>query len=155
MRQPQRKRQLEMDQASLDAAKPHPVGPPLPSPRGVEQIIRELRRGPAVITGPELHWCVQALVNGLQRYVYVEILDPVYWKNGPALPREQISVAEGLGFERGQGMWFRRVAMNGPDDLRPAAELMETFIRLAWTADAESNNPSKVKRDRSDEGGQP
>ena len=123
---------LVLDQDAINASGIQPVGEGPPSPRGVEAIVRELNSGPATINGPERHWCIQALVNSNEGYVHVEILDPVYWKNGPALPPEHLEVARELGFEPQVGMWVVRVPLDDENDLTPAASLIETFIARAW-----------------------
>lgn len=123
---------LILDQEAINESGVEPVGHDPLSPRGVDSIVRELEAGPATITGPEPHWCIQALVSTAGDYVHVEILDPVYWGRGPALPPEHLVVARELGFEQEESMCVVKVPLDEDGDLRPAAELIETFIARAW-----------------------
>ncbi len=104
------------------ASRPTPVDVRPWNLRGVDEIANKLAHSPVTLTGPEQHWCIQAIANGDEGYVHVEILDPVHWGNGPALPESHLQVARELGFEAAEGMWMLQVPGQEEADLAKAAE---------------------------------
>lgn len=123
---------LVLDQDGIDAMQPVPVGVEPSNVRSVDEIAKELTHGPVTLNGPEQHWCIQAIAVGSERYVRIEILDPVHWQNGPALPDAQLVVARELGFLAEEGMWVLEVPAQSEADLAKAAEVMVAFMDRAW-----------------------
>lgn len=98
-----------------------------------EELERSLASGPATINGPGDGWCIQALLEDDGGRWYVEVLDPVKWQSGPALPDDQLLVFEHLGLEPVDAGW----ALSGAETLfspagRQAAEMMLTLAGRAW-----------------------
>ena len=126
-------RTLVLDQQAIDrlAVAPLPSEPaPVPTQ---EEIIADLAGGnPVVIEGPGPGWCVQGLADAAHRAVRIEVLDPEYWQNGPALPAEHQRVIEALGLARDVGMWSATISGQGASGLRSAATLMLTIAERLW-----------------------
>lgn len=122
---------LELTGDELAMIEPVEVRAESSSPHSVGEIAEQLNSGPVTLVGPEAHWCIQALANGNAGYVHVEILDPVHWESGPALPTHHLEIAESLGFVAGNGLWVVQLPLE-TEDLTAAAELMVSFIDKAW-----------------------
>lgn len=123
---------LVLDQEAINELRPVPVDVSTPGPIEVDQIVSELKAGPVTMGGPGEGWVVQGLANTSAGYVHLEILDPVHWGSGPALPAEQLAIAKELGFEPAEGMWILHVPGTSEEDLRRAAEVLQTYMQRAW-----------------------
>lgn len=124
------RRRIVLDQDAFQRAQPVPVQQPPETGSDPDAISAQLKLGPVVLEGPGDGWCIQAVCGtGGTR---IEILDPVHWGNGPALPENHLAVATELGFEAGEGMWVTGVAGLDESDLTSAGRLMRSFIDQAW-----------------------
>lgn len=124
---------LVLDQVAINKFKPQPVDANPSSPQRAAEIVNELTHGPVTVTGPNPHWCIQAIANGSAGHVHIEILDPVFWKNGPALPDHHLTVAGELGFKPTEGMWMLQIPFRDEEpDLEETARVMDTFMKQAW-----------------------
>lgn len=126
---------LVLDPDAIDEMQPIPVGADdSPSDLGVAEIANQLTNGPVTLNGPEPHWCIQAIGSGTEdrEHIHIEILDPVFWESGPALPNHQVEIALELGFEAQEGMWTYDFPVASERDIVSAAKLMLIFTEQAW-----------------------
>ena len=124
---------LVLDQADLDRLRPEPLPEaPAATPTRDEIAAQLANGGPVVINGPEPGWCVQALADPANAVVRVEVLDPLHWENGLALPDEQVAVLERLGLEREPAYWI--TFLEGADGVpaAAAADLIAAIVDQAW-----------------------
>lgn len=127
---------ITLDQEQIDAIQPIPV--PDEAESGPEiittapELALKLRGGPEAIDGPGPGWVVQGLVE-IGKSWLVEVLDPVKWGRGPALPEDQMHMLEELGFAQSDAGWsVKGIATPFQSPEAQAAELMLTVAHTLW-----------------------
>jgi len=122
---------LVLDQAAIDRLKPVPILNDEPESIDLSTVADQLLDGPVVISAPgHPHWCIQAIGSG--DHVHIEILNPLHWESGPALPAHHLKVAAKLGFTATEAAWVCEVPAEDQAGLENAAALIRSFIEQAW-----------------------
>jgi hypothetical protein len=122
---------LVLDQSEIDELDIQPVGGDAPGDYSEIDLASELKsHGIANLHGKRVPWSIQAYAS-TDNSLNAELLDPIFWRNGPALPQGLIDGAVQLGFKEEAGRWVLRVPLDEEKALETFVASVDAFIALA------------------------